>query len=89
MAGINTFVIIPNDPTTVAHLNQIIPAKFDKASYALPRGEWLVAYQGTTRQLSDDLNISDNKSASALVLSISSFWGRANPDIWEWFKQQS
>lgn len=84
---ITTFVIIPLQNS--AHLNDLIPTKFGKASYRLPMGEWLIAYQGTTQQLSDELGISEGPSNSAIVLSISSYWGRAPKQIWEWLQQYS
>lgn len=53
---------------------------------ALPNGEFLVKYKGTSRQLSDALNITEGETIPSVVLSINSYYGRASTDIWEWFE---
>lgn len=77
-----TFIIIPTLGNT--GIDQSLPDKLGNKALKLPNGEWLVSYTGTSRQLSDELGISDHESASALVLNFSSYWGRASKDIWEW-----
>lgn len=80
-----TFVVIP----TVGNSNfdDEFPEFFGNKCLRLPNGEWLVSYDGTSKQLSDELGISENKNASALVLNFSAYWGRASNDIWEWIKE--
>ena len=85
--SVSLFVIIPTPSTP--DLDDLIPNKFKKASYRLPLGEWLVAYRGTTRQLTEALQIDKENHGNAVVLSIASYWGRTNPEVWEWFKQYS
>ena len=85
---VTTYVIIPT--RDLPSLDDKIQKKFGDTSYRLPLGEWLVAYQGTSQQLFDELDIlGDKDSGSAIVLAISSYWGRTNPQVWEWFKQYS
>ncbi|KAF3983259.1 MAG: hypothetical protein HFP81_00140 [Methylococcales symbiont of Hymedesmia sp. n. MRB-2018] len=64
-----------------------MPEKFGNDSLRLPHGEWLVSYDGVTKQLSDELGISENESSSALVLNFSGYWGRSTADVWEWIKE--
>ena len=47
---------------------------------------WLVAGGGTAKEVADKLGISEGKKGSAIVLEISSYWGRATPDVWSWVK---
>lgn len=81
-----TFVIIPTWQSTEqkSALKNAIVSNFDTKSYELPEGEFLVSYDGTSKQLSDLLDISDGKLGSALVLSFSGYWGRSSKDLWEW-----
>lgn len=79
------FIIIPTTGNT--NIDDDLPKKFGNKALRLPQGEWLVSYAGTSKQLSDDIGISDNTSGSAIVLNISGYWGRASTDIWEWLKE--
>lgn len=60
---------------------------FDKANYQLDgdRG-WLVAGKATAREVSDTLGITDGTAEAALVVEVASYFGRANPGIWTWIK---
>jgi len=54
---------------------------------------WLISYEGTSRQLSDYLEITDSGTesgiGSALVLNFTGYWGRATNDIWEWLSENT
>lgn len=52
--------------------------------FELPRGEFFVSFKGTSQELSDLLQISDGTAGSAIVSSVSSYYGRAGTNIWEW-----
>ncbi len=60
---------------------------FDQANYQLDgdRG-WLVAARATAKEVSDTLGITDGATGSALVVEVASYFGRANPNIWTWIK---
>lgn len=78
------FVVIPTANTT-AQLDKAIHEKFGNAALQLPRGEWLVSYEGTTKQLCDDLRISEGEiGVTAIVLAFGGHWGRASASVWEW-----
>ncbi len=83
------FVIIPTSLESSA-LDTAVTEKFSKKCFKLQRGEWLVAYDGTSKQLSDDLKITDGEiGVSAVVLGFSGYFGRSSKDIWEWLSVNS
>ena len=47
---------------------------------------WLVSSEGTSNELSDKLGVTDGSNGSAVVLSVSGYYGRAPTSIWEWMK---
>ncbi|MRD46484.1 hypothetical protein GHT07_04300 [Caenimonas koreensis DSM 17982] len=82
------FVIIPTVSDTSA-LDKAM-TRYEKKAYQLPRGEWLVAYEGTSRQLSDELQVTDNQlGVPCVILGFGSYFGRAGKDIWEWISVNS
>jgi len=83
-----SFVLIPTDPDN-ADLDEALRAQFGNAAYRLPRGEWLVSYEGTSKQLTDMLGISEGKLGTVVALNFSGYWGRASKDIWEWLKENT
>jgi hypothetical protein len=79
------FVIIPTTTNDSSSLDKAIENQFGKKCYRLPRGEWLVSFAGTSRQLSDELGVSEGEvGVAAAVFNYSGYFGRANKDIWEW-----
>jgi hypothetical protein len=83
-----TFIIVPLPPVN-DKLGETITQKYGNASYCLPNGDWLVAYTGTSKQLSDELGITEGDKGSAIVLNFSGHWGRARKDVWEWIDEYS
>ncbi len=76
------FILVPTNGT---HAEMEVRLKeFGNKALRLPKGEWLVEYEGTTKQLSDELGISNDKDSSTIVLAISGFWGRSSANHWEW-----
>lgn len=77
------FVVIPTGRLEV--LEHSINSKFPAANKKLPNGEWLVAFPGTAIELSNELGITpDGKGGLGMVLAITSYYGRAPTDVWEW-----
>lgn len=74
------FVVIPlqESPPLLKKLEE-----YQRKSMALQTGEWLVAFDGTSKQLCDDLGISASDGPSAIVVAMTAFWGRADPSVWE------
>lgn len=61
--------------------------------YTLPNGMgWLISFRGTSVELSNHLGITgfhEGESPSlnsVLITSVSSYYGRASSDMWEWLK---
>jgi hypothetical protein len=82
------FIVIPLSKDN-QKLQSLIPEKFGNDSYCLENGDFLVSYPGTSKQLSEELEITEGINGNAVVLSFSGYWGRANPDIWEWVNEHS
>ncbi|MDR0672891.1 MAG: hypothetical protein LBF93_04340 [Zoogloeaceae bacterium] len=74
-----TFIVLPQNDQVAETLNTTIPQRFGNHAYALPLGEWLVAYEGTSRQLFEEIG-----ADSVIVLNFNGYWGVASKDIWEW-----
>jgi hypothetical protein len=49
-------------------------------------GQYLVAAKATAVDVSNTLGISDGKNGAGIVLSTSSYFGRAETTIWEWMR---
>jgi len=59
------------------------------SAYRLPRGEWLVAFDGTSIELSEALHISqEDGNGPAIVFAVNAYYGRASVSIWEWLKSR-
>lgn len=54
----------------------------------LPREGFFVSYAGTTKELSDQIGISDGSSGTGIVVAVSSYFGRAPTNIWDWVQSR-
>jgi hypothetical protein len=63
-----------------------IEAKHQGKFYPVKDDVWLVAYDGTTQSLAEDLGIRDGRNGSGLVIPVGNYSGRASADLWEWLK---
>lgn len=70
-------------------LGKAISTRFGKDSYAVPQTHsWLVAFDGTTKELSDELGITDGSGGTGIVVPVVNYYGRAPTDLWEWVKNR-
>lgn len=79
------FIIVPTVPK--AEVKPSLKAAIVASNlphYPLVNGETLVAFKGTSKELSNLLQISEGQNGPAIVASIGSYYGRASTDIWEW-----
>ena len=84
------FIVIPTTSDSSNLATKIEEA--DLKNYKLPQGEWMVAYDGTSRELSGVLGITvadENKSDNpvnvpAIVVSTNGHWGYTDNSVWEW-----
>lgn len=76
-------VLTPSDnPQLEAAMASLFPDNYLKVG----PGQYLVAGKGTAADISNVLGITDGKNGSGIVLSTSSYYGRAGNNIWEWMK---
>jgi hypothetical protein len=101
------FAVLPNDPQSAVLIDRVGRAIPQGSAIRLLGGAWLIAYTGTSRELSDALGITVNPGPSSdlagalgvsvtapvsgtpiggVVCSISSYWGHATKDVWEWLQ---
>jgi hypothetical protein len=52
--------------------------------FRVSNGQWFVATPGTAQTVADRLGISDGTNGGGVVVTIASYWGRANADLWPW-----
>ncbi|HUG82225.1 MAG TPA: hypothetical protein VML01_11215 [Bryobacterales bacterium] len=61
-------------------------------SFTLGTGQYLVAFGGTAKDLSDHLGVTsgaeEGPSAPAVILEVSGFYGSAAPEVWDWLTQK-
>jgi hypothetical protein len=81
-----TLVVIPDNEQSVLTLGAIIQSEFGNKALKLPRGEWLVVFDGTSQQLSDKLKITEGASGTGVVLNFNGYFGRTNKSVWEWIQ---
>lgn len=81
-----TFVVIPLTQSDA--IGSRISNTPKVQAYFVPPGVWLASFNGTSEQLSDLLGISEGDTGTGLVLNFNSYFGRANPQIWEWIQSQ-
>lgn len=54
----------------------------------LPSSGFAVSYSGTSQELSTLAGISEGTTGTGVVASISSYYGRAPTNIWDWIKSR-
>jgi hypothetical protein len=91
--------IVPATPGLFAVLAQnnfdqigsAIGREFPGNNYPLVARQWLLAAPGkTTKEISDTLGVTGGESTigSAVVVAFNNYFGRANPQIWEWLSSR-
>lgn len=83
-----TFIVISLEQDKAA-LDKLITDRFGNASLRLENGDWLVAYIGTSKQLSDDLDVTNGDKGSVIILNFNGYFGYAKNSIWEWINEFS
>lgn len=79
-------VVAPADNPATA-LGQRIIATFPDTSLQVSAFHWLIVAGGTTAQeVATKLGIADGSTGSGIVYTTSGYWGRANPQVWEWIR---
>jgi hypothetical protein len=83
------FVVLSQENNPL--LEAKIAEKFPLDYYKLTSTQWVISSKETVKQLSDKLEITiettkNGPIGSAIIFSISTYWGRASNDFWEWIK---
>ena len=82
------FAVIGQPGSKASTLAQVVPEHFPSDFIAVQEQTWLVAFHGTAQDLSAKLGITDGENGDAIVASISTYYGRANPNIWAFVKEK-
>lgn len=82
------FAIIAQPGANAEKLPGAIARAYPSANLQLHEKAWLVAAKGTSKEVSDNLGVTDGSNGSAVILETQSYFGRANPNIWSWIKTQ-
>ncbi len=83
-----TFIVISLEQDKAA-LDKLITDRFGNASLRLENGDWLVAYIGTSKQLSDELDVTNGDKGVVIILNFHGYYGFAKNSIWEWINEFS
>lgn len=54
----------------------------------LPTSGFVVSFSGTAQELSSISGVSEGASGTGLVAAVSSYYGRAPTNIWDWIKSR-
>lgn len=67
-------------------LEAVIKEKYPEMALKVAPGEWLLVAPSTTTtiELCNQLGITEGTSSGAIVVSVSSYYGRASVAVWEW-----
>ena len=82
------FAILANRPTQQLerHINDAFSERMESV-YKISDTQFLISSDTTAKLLTERLKLLEDKEVgSFLVLSISNYYGRNSPDIWEWFR---
>lgn len=82
------YAIIALPGPSTAKLPDAIRTAYPDAFHKLTDAAWLVAGDGSAKDVSDKVGITgqDSPNGSAIVVEMASYYGRGNPAIWSWVK---
>jgi hypothetical protein len=54
------------------------------------QGHWYISAVGTAKEVFNKIeaNSPDKKTGTVTVVSVSNYWGVANPEVWEWISSR-
>jgi hypothetical protein len=73
-------------PAENPQLEAVLGLQFPDNYLKIGPGQYLVAGKGTAIEVSNSLGITDGTNGTGIVLSTSSYYGRAGNNIWEWMR---
>jgi hypothetical protein len=83
------FALVPRTPVMATQLDGRVREKYEGASLRLDLGVWVVSDSGTTKDVSDKLEITEGSSPLSVVVFelTSAYSGRAPTNVWEQLKK--
>ncbi len=75
-------------PSSNGKIGPAIEAQFPNQYVQAWQGHWLVSASGTAKEVGDKLNVADGSVGTVIIVSVANYWGRANPEVWEWLKSR-
>lgn len=68
-------------------IESAVKTNFANSHYPVPgTRSWFIDFNGTTKELSDVLGITTGQSGTGIILGVTTYFGRAPTDMWEWIK---
>jgi hypothetical protein len=82
------FLIVALPHENRAKLPAAINAAFPNANYTLDSnaGYLVSATTITAQMVSDRVGLTDGTNGAGIVVEVAAYYGRANPNIWTWIK---
>jgi hypothetical protein len=64
-----------------------IVASFPDNHFIVSGHHWLIVANGmTSQEIATTLGLGDGTTGTGIVYATANYWGRANPQIWEWIR---
>lgn len=65
-------------------ISAALGAKYSTDHLPMSQNLWLLVAPATAKEVCDAIGITDGSSGTGVVVAFTSYYGRANPQIWEW-----
>jgi hypothetical protein len=75
-------------PASNAVVEPAIQTHFKDQYIKAWQGYWFVSTSGTAMEVANKLNVADGTVGTVIVTTVANYWGRANPEVWEWLKSR-
>jgi hypothetical protein len=72
-----------------AQIEAAVKRVYPNDHFKLAPNQFLVAARGTSKDVSDALDISTGKTGLGVIATMSGYFGYAPTNIWEWIKVKS
>jgi hypothetical protein len=75
-------------PASNTAIGPAIETQFKDQYFKAWQGHWFVSTSGTAMEVANKLSVADGSVGTVIVVSVANYWGRANPEVWEWLKSR-